>query len=274
MAYASQSPLFGDLKTTERTLNPPFGQPNYLGQILAFDDPTFGGAQFIYGFGPSADTVGQTISSITFSGTTATVTTGSAHGLLPGAEVNLVGQTPTIYSGVFTVVTVPSTTTFTITLSGTPSGNATVVGTYTATAIQRGQFLEWEYTTVNGIRYRRFKTWAGTANTGKPLAVAHVSVWANQYFYAQVQGLVLVQTTGTPALGNSVYYSANGAVKPTANAGLQVLGAEYAGTINETILFPNYNNDASTTPASISVASGPTRALMYINRPFAQGAIT
>lgn len=72
----------------------------------------------------------KTISSITFVGTTATLTTSSAHGLSTGAYVSITGTTPTDYSGVYSI-TVTGSTTFTYTMVATPSGNATVVGAYT-----------------------------------------------------------------------------------------------------------------------------------------------
>jgi hypothetical protein len=75
-------------------------------------------------------TVGvKTISSITYVGTTATLTTATAHGLTTGAYVYITGTTPADYSGVFKI-TVMSTTVFTYVMITVPSGNATVVGTY------------------------------------------------------------------------------------------------------------------------------------------------
>ena len=71
----------------------------------------------------------QTISSITYSGNIATLTTSSAHGLTTGAYVSITGTTPAAYSGVFKI-TVTSTTKFTYILVTDPAGNATVVGTY------------------------------------------------------------------------------------------------------------------------------------------------
>ena len=71
----------------------------------------------------------KTISSITYSGTTATLTTATAHGLTTGAYVSITGTTPAAYSGVFKI-TVTSTTKFTYTMASTPANNATVVGTY------------------------------------------------------------------------------------------------------------------------------------------------
>jgi hypothetical protein len=71
----------------------------------------------------------QSISSITYADTTATLTTASAHGLTTGAYVSITGTTPAAYSGVYKI-TVTSTTKFTYTMATTPAGNATVVGSY------------------------------------------------------------------------------------------------------------------------------------------------
>jgi hypothetical protein len=71
----------------------------------------------------------KTINSITYSGTTATLTTATAHGLITGAYVSITGTTPSEYSGVYKI-TVTSTTKFTYKLTAAVSGNATVVGTY------------------------------------------------------------------------------------------------------------------------------------------------
>jgi len=76
----------------------------------------------------------QTISSITHSGTTATVTTASAHGLSTNNQVVISGATPTQYNGAY-VITVTGTTTFTYTMATAPSSNATVVGSYTVLGI-------------------------------------------------------------------------------------------------------------------------------------------
>lgn len=71
----------------------------------------------------------KTISSISFVNTLATLTTATAHGLTTGAYVSITGTTPAAYSGVFKI-TVTGTTTFTYLTVTTPSGNATVVGSY------------------------------------------------------------------------------------------------------------------------------------------------
>ena len=72
---------------------------------------------------------GITISGIASVGTTATVTTASAHGLAVRDWVYLFGQTPTGYSGTYQITSVPSTTTYTYTLI-TTLGSVTAAGAY------------------------------------------------------------------------------------------------------------------------------------------------
>ena len=76
----------------------------------------------------------QTISSITRSGTTATLTTASPHGLVTGNYVTVSGATPGDFNGGY-VITVTGTSTFTYVMATTPANNATVVGTYTVLGI-------------------------------------------------------------------------------------------------------------------------------------------
>ena len=64
------------------------------------------------------------VSSLTRSGTTATVTTASAHGLANGAEVEIRGAVETAYNGIYTIA-VTGLTTFTYTVAGSPSTPAT-----------------------------------------------------------------------------------------------------------------------------------------------------
>jgi len=75
-------------------------------------------------------TVGvKTISSITYSGSIATLTTATAHGLTTGQYVSITGASPAGYNGV-AKITVTGTTTFTYRLSASVATNATVVGIY------------------------------------------------------------------------------------------------------------------------------------------------
>jgi hypothetical protein len=96
-------------------------------------DPTmiYDGTRWFY---VATTSVAQTISSITNSGLTATLTTASAHGLVDGNRVTISGTTPTEYSGTY-VINVTGATTFEYTMTATPSGSATVMGTYSTIGI-------------------------------------------------------------------------------------------------------------------------------------------
>ena len=72
--------------------------------------------------------VGATISSITFVGTTATVTTATNHGLTTGFKVTIQGALPFNYNINDVAITVTGLTTFTYTMTTTPTTNATTVG--------------------------------------------------------------------------------------------------------------------------------------------------
>lgn len=118
----------GNASNRWQSLN--FGSTAANGQFLylfnGVDYPLlYNGTQWQVVSGASA----QTISSITNSGTTATVTTASAHGLTTGNFVAVSGVTPSAYNGTYRI-TVTSATTFTYTMASNPGGSATVVGSY------------------------------------------------------------------------------------------------------------------------------------------------
>ena len=96
-------------------------------------DPTmiYDGTRWFY---VATTSVAQTISSITNVGLTATLTTASAHGLIDGNRVTISGTTPTEYSGTY-VINVTGATTFEYIMTATPSGSASVVGTYSTIGI-------------------------------------------------------------------------------------------------------------------------------------------
>ena len=84
-------------------------------------------------------TAGVSITSITSASTTATVTTGSAHGLATNDWVYLSGQTPVMYSGTYQI-TVTGTSTFTYTLLATTTSPAGTAGSYQAIDYTSGAF--------------------------------------------------------------------------------------------------------------------------------------
>lgn len=68
---------------------------------------------------------GGTVSGIARSGAVATLTTAAAHGYVVGDRIVVSGATQTEYNGTVTVVTVPTDTTLTYAVSGTPDTPAT-----------------------------------------------------------------------------------------------------------------------------------------------------
>ena len=78
------------------------------------------------------------ISGITRSSTTATATTVNSHNLIVGQYVSIHGATgadAAYYDGLFQITSIPSVTTFTYTMSGTPSGSAAGIGTQSTTVV-------------------------------------------------------------------------------------------------------------------------------------------
>lgn len=98
-------------------------------------------------------TDGVTISSITFAGTTATVTTASAHGRATGNNVTVYAAIPTDYNATGNI-TVTSATTFTYTMATTPATNATTVGAYSynvTSAFTASTTARWTGGAFNGV---------------------------------------------------------------------------------------------------------------------------
>ena len=85
---------------------------------------------------PSSAPSSVSVSSLTSSGTTATVTTTDAHGLQRGDYVVIAGAIPSGYNGTVMVESVPSSTTFTYTIATSLSSPATGTITYTQNNIK------------------------------------------------------------------------------------------------------------------------------------------
>lgn len=99
----------------------------------------------------------QTISTITRGGTgnlTATLTTAVAHGLITGNTITVAGATPAEFNGTYRI-TVTGGTTLTYTMATAPSGNATVVGTYTVKYFITGENSN-KFATVNLFKERLY----------------------------------------------------------------------------------------------------------------------
>ncbi len=69
--------------------------------------------------------------------------------------------------------------------------------------------------------------WAGTGNTGYPLAVATAATNTQaKWGWYQIQGGAIVNITGTVTAGNSAYFGQTATIGTTAAGGKQVLGMQ------------------------------------------------
>lgn len=93
---------------------------------------------------------GVAISSITFSGATATVTTATPHGLATGQTVSIRGCFPQVYNAKNVVITVVNGTTFTYALASTPTVNALTLGYFVSFAASP-TWIEWQEIAVTAV---------------------------------------------------------------------------------------------------------------------------
>lgn len=271
MTYTASTPRLGIVNITDVALAASLGQPGIaplpsvvtepqFGEIVDGWDPALGGGEFMYARAAATIVAAQTISSITVSGTTATLTTGAGHGLVPGQAIQISGAVPAAYNGVATVLTTPSGTT--LTFATTAAANATTVGTYVA-GIGAGMVCELSYALTAGTLVISATPWLGTANSGKPLGIAVSNLFPLQAGWLQVEGAAVAVVNGTITVGNPVYWQANGTLSNAAVAGKQAVAATAASLISSVI---GQGATAVTLPAFMAV--------VFLNRPSAQDAIT
>lgn len=275
------------------------GRYSYPSAFADGVDPVFGGG--IFTFAQVAPIASQTVVSVTVAGTVATMTTSAPHALSIGAVVQLAAFLPAGYNGMFTVTSVPSTTTLTFSIATytdnrwnpnnpnvvnqpnilIPVVSATLIGSYVA-GIGAGQVVQFLHAkdALGGLILQA-QVWTGTVNSGlslgaslaNPLALTTSSVPANifggQYAWFQIGGAMIVLASGAPVAGNQTYWNnaggsgLGGALQPGAVASKQCQGTQFASGLNAT-----FGSGASliTLPANMAVIWG--------TFPLAQGAIT
>ena len=146
----------------------------------------------------------------------------------------------------------------------TALGGGTFIYLRYSGTITVGTVCEITPTLVSGVVTNSATAWAGTTITGRPLCVAMATTGAlGQWGWFQVQGNAVCTVQGAPAAGNPVFWQAAGVVSPTIVVSKAMLNAQFATGVSQTI-------GAGTTAVVLSA----TQAVVTINRPFAQGAIT
>lgn len=66
--------------------------------------------------------------------------------------------------------------------------------------------------------------WAGTANTGAPIAVATAAIVAANWGWYQIGGAAIVASSGSVSAGNPLYFQTTGVVQSAAVNGKQIEG--------------------------------------------------
>jgi len=176
------------------------------------------------------------ISSVSGSGSVVTYTTSSAHGFYVGQSVSVSGITPSGYSGVFTVASVPSATTFTVTnsTSTTPTlTNASVTnGVTTNTPSNPGTGITASSNILNtyvNANYIYTPTYGNVINYfNSPSAVQQVYGNAFNSTGAINSPITLAAQLAFQNGANSLYAMA---VKPTSN-GLTPTSSDWQTSIN------------------------------------------
>jgi len=185
-----------------------------------------------------------TVTTITRTGTVATVTMSVAHGLTTGRRVNISGASDQLYNGDF-LVAVTSATTFTYIMASTPAANAT--GTLVAKAGGYKKvfcFNKLSASNFFGFDYQRYLTGCeeGFGKGAVPTDVA-VTMLEDKATQFSINGITFSTTTATVTapghgMSNGQYVTVSGATGVDASIynGTYVVAGVTANTFTYTML--------------------------------------
>lgn len=137
------------------------------------------------------------ISTITRTGTTATVTTINPHGLKTGETVTILGATDALYN-ITTTITNTGDSTFTYTMAGTPGANAVASASQSTTQIVDPS-KNWAVNSLAG-KMVSYTTTAYTQNGGFQQNIQHRFITAN------TATTISFDVGTTPTAGTTVYW--------------------------------------------------------------------
>lgn len=120
-----------------------------------------------------------------------------------------------------------------------------------AASVVAGSVCSYEIVYDASVATSTVALWAGTINNPTALAIATAATIANTWGWYQVGGSAIVNSNGTVADGDDLFYQAAGVVSATTVAGKQVLGAIAAS--------------ANGVPAT-------NKVIVTMDRPHSQGA--
>ena len=130
----------------------------------------------LYMLAPEGEATEFSVSSITFSGTTATVTLSAGHSYSTGDQIKISGASEEVYNGVFTATVTAvaegeSNTTFTYTMDDTPEANAATATGQTLKAVrQTDPTSVWKYM-PNMEQWARFTYKGSSGASVRPLSI-------------------------------------------------------------------------------------------------------
>lgn len=119
----------------------------------------------------------------------------------------------------------------------------------------------------------QFTPWAGAANSGKSLGVALVTLAAGQFGWFQVEGQTIANVSGAPAVGNPMYWQASGVVAATAVNSKHMLNVVAQSAVSA-VIGTGAASLVAYAPGSTAGTLPATQAILFLNRPMAQGQTT
>lgn len=137
------------------------------------------------------------ISTITRTGTTATVTTINPHGLENGETITILGATDALYN-ITTTVTITGDSTFTYTMAGTPGANAVAAASQSTTLLVDPS-KNWSTNSLVG-KIVSYTTTAFTAAGGFQQNIQH------RYITANTATTITFDTGTAPTAGTTLYW--------------------------------------------------------------------
>jgi len=199
-------------------------------------------------------TSSATISSITLTDATtgtATVTTSGVHGFSAGTSVTIAGSSPTAYNGTFTIVSVPTTKTFTISgITVTPPTPATA-NTYQATsASSSGVTISSMSRTTSGTSTETVTVNTATNHgfaTGDSITITGVSP-------SRYNGTYTI-TVPNGASGNSKFTFTISIIPPTPATGTYAITKSTTSSVTITALSCSVSGNGSNKKATVSATT-------------------
>jgi hypothetical protein len=153
-------------------------------------------------------------------------------------------------------------------------GSGTFIFGRASTTIVAGTTCEVGVNVTANNRYDvQFTPWAGVSNSGKSLAVSLVNLIVGQFGWFQVEGQSIATVQGATTVGAPMYWQASGIISATVAASKHMLNVTAVSAVSA-VIGSGAASLLTYTPGSTAGTLPATQAILFLNRPMAQGAIT